>query len=104
MTAKKRKPDVVVRWTYYAGRGGDLKSVMLLTSDEWATLKQAAKDKAEVYLGEVCGKHSEVTALLRSEQFEVLTREPSEVAVVQKVIGDGSGLNIYRHLTKEEEA
>jgi hypothetical protein len=97
-------PAVVVRWTYYAGRGGDLVSMMVLTDDQWSALQRAAAGGDKVYLGEVCGKHSEVTATLKPEQFTVLTDNPEWASIVQKVIGRGMGLNIYAYVSGEVEA
>lgn len=90
------KPTRVLTWSMSFCRGGSLDAVILATDEDWALI-QSLKG-ADVYLGEVNGKHSEVSYEVDPADFVVATDKPGEVALFARVLPKGTGFGIMGDL------
>lgn len=63
-------------------RSADLTAVGVLDDEAWRKVQDHAG--ADLYFGEVAGKHSEVTWTLDPAALEVLTENPTEIALFEK--------------------
>ncbi len=69
-------------------RSAALMEVAAVTDDEWRTIQEHAN--AELYFGEVAGKHSEVRWTLDPKALEVLTENRDEIALFKRWFPMGS--------------
>lgn len=90
------KPTRVLTWSMSFRRGGTLNSVILVTEEDWSTIQSLSGQ--DVNLGEVNGKHSEVTYKVNTNDFVVATDKPTEVALFARVLPGGSGFPIMNYL------
>ena len=63
-------------------RSADLTAVGVLDDEAWAQIQDHAG--AELYFGEVAGKHSEVTWPLDPAALEILSEDETEIALFMK--------------------
>lgn len=100
---EKKQPTRVIKWNLYFSRSAPLAATFLATDEDWRLIQ--ASEGQDVYLGEVCGKHSEVSYVVRIKDFKVATEDPDEVKVFAKILPDGSGFDILsaiREVAEEE--
>ena len=69
----------VYRWNGYDGRDGEIKGVFVATEQEID--RAIGKDAC---LGEVLGKHSEVSLEIRKKDFEILAASEEVAAFVEE--------------------
>lgn len=72
-------------------RGTDLCLAAIVDEEEWKLLENKMKSNYTVYLGEVAGKHSAVNVELEENDFKILSEDPNEIAVFQKLFGNEFG-------------
>ncbi len=60
----------------------------------------------EMYFGEVLGKHSDISGVLRREALQVMTTERTDAAFIERFeeIGCATGFNPLNHIEESEEA
>ena len=59
---------------------------------------------ANLYFGEVLGKHSEIYGTLEEKDITVLSDDPKDVEVIKRLIPDGTGFNPLDYLPEDEDA
>lgn len=95
----------IVRWTYFMPRSSDLESLMILSPEDREILNQATSDERVIYLGEIAGKHSDVSVVLRCDQFEDVDCPDDFPAVAAAVFGTGtiSGIDLLGCLDDDDD-
>lgn len=96
MDAAVAQPTRVLQWSMSFWRGGSLSAVILATDEDWALIQSL--EGADVHLGEVNGKHSDVSYEVAPADFVVATDKPEEVALFARVLPDGTGTDIMSYL------
>lgn len=71
---------ILVKYSESFGRMGDLSGVFVTTQADY---DRALRGRS-VYLGEVLGKHSQVTADLNASTLRVVSDDPAVVALVEE--------------------
>lgn len=87
----------VYKFHWDCGRSGNISSVFVADSTD--VENAIGKD---IYFGEVLGKHSEIYGTLDAGDLKVLTEEPSDVALIER-LKLSTGLNPLNYLPEEEE-
>lgn len=87
----------VFKYSENFARMGSLVGVFIAELDD-----VECADGQEVYLGEVLGKHSEVSASINSETVKLVSSDPAIVALVREH-GLESGVNPIASLGDEHE-
>lgn len=78
----------IYKFSQYFGRMGELSGVFVADAADVARVM--GKD---VYLGEVLGKHSDVTVTVSTENLREISDSPVIVAFFEKELGGGVGTN-----------
>ena len=91
---------VLVEFYLDYGRMGCLDGLFVTTTEELEKLYGK-----EVYFGECLGKHSEVFATMKANQFEVKSDDPAFIEKLVEIIGDDtiSGYNPFNYLEEDDE-
>jgi hypothetical protein len=78
---------------------GNLDGLFVTTSEELEKLYGK-----EVYFGEVLGKHSEIYADMKADQFTVKSDDPAFIDKLVEIIGSNtiSGFNPFGYLEEDE--
>lgn len=63
------------------GRMGELDGLLIASTEEVRVLCEAGLD---VYFGEVLGKHSEVTGVIKSNMFKLVSESHEVIEVIEK--------------------
>lgn len=79
----------------FDSRGGCIESVFAATDDEIIKIKSKT-----IYLGEVLGKHSEISVDIEDDELEILSEDQGFIAQFEKIIGD-TGYNPLKYLNNE---
>ena len=87
----------IYKFHWYCGRQGDLNGLFLADSD--VIEKSIGK---HVYFGEVLGKHSEVEGTLDSGDVSLVSDDPNDVAVFER-LKLSTGFNPLSYMDAEEE-
>ena len=66
-------------------------SVQILTPEDMQKLQQVIDDNTVIYYGEISGKHSEVYGPLESYECKIISEDPNEIAVFEKLFGNRFG-------------
>jgi hypothetical protein len=72
-------------------RSSDIEGSFIVDNDEWDWLESL--DGNQIYLGEVAGKHSEVIFDFSLSDLEILSEDPKEIEIVQRLLGDSFGFH-----------
>jgi hypothetical protein len=88
----------LIKYVEEMGRSSSLEGIFIVTDEEFKTLEQL--DGQDIYLGEVSGKHSEVTITFEFDNVEILSEEESEINIVERLIGNDVGFR-WRHYLLE---
>lgn len=78
--AQEQQMKGLYKYTEYFGRMGHLSGVFVATRAEI----KAAKKRGTTYLGEVLGKHSEISATISDETIKLLTEDRNAIAIVEE--------------------
>ncbi len=70
----------IYRYSFYSGRGGNISGIFVAEID----LVQRSNGK-KVYFGEALGKHSNVEGNLRLSDFTLLSSEPADIEVFERL-------------------
>jgi hypothetical protein len=89
----------VYKYEQYFGRMGSLSSVFVASDEDIERLKK----RCRVYLGEVLGKHSEVTATADDKTIKVLTDDKAVVSFFVEHLGGRAGTDLLGHMRDQEE-
>jgi len=81
----RREELFLVEWVYDYGRFGSIDGLFFATGAALEDLKSACARKAEIYLGEALGKHSEIIITLDESQFE-LKADGADAATVFRIL------------------
>jgi hypothetical protein len=81
----------VIRISFEMRRSADLEEICVVDDEEWETIQKAKENGVSIYLGEVAGKHSEVTVTLDDDCLEVLSEDPKDAEVLNRLIGGHAG-------------
>lgn len=81
----------------YFGRMGSLQSVFVATDSEIKSLP------GRVYLGEVLGKHSEVSATINDETLRAISDDKKLVALFEEHLDGCVGVNLLSYAEEDEE-
>lgn len=86
------------QFSFNCGRMGDLSGLFIATQDE----VDAAMGK-EIYFGEVLGKHSEISGLLKPGNLKRIDVDQSVIETISEVLGNTwSGYNPLDYLNDTE--
>lgn len=88
----------VYKYSEDFGRHGDLEAVFV--ADPAVVERMLAR--GEVYLGEVLGKHSEVTATIDGETMKEVTADPAVIAFFEEHLGGSAGISIVGYFLDQE--
>ncbi len=86
----------IYRWGWDC-RGGTVGGLFVADSDA-----VAAADGKEAYFGEILGKHSEVAGTLEAKEFKLISDDPSDVAVFER-LQLTTGHNPFRAIAYADE-
>jgi hypothetical protein len=89
-------PTRVIKWRLDFWRSAPLTATFPATEEDWRLI-QTSEGQC-VYLGEVSGKHSDISYIVSVADFEVVTEDPSEVKVFAKILPRGAGFGIISAL------
>lgn len=91
---------VLVEFNLDYGRMGNLDGLFVTTNEELANLYGK-----EVYFGEVLGKHSDVYATMKGDQFTVKSNDPVFIDKLVEIIGSNtiSGYNPFAYIEDEAD-
>lgn len=89
----------VYKFHWDCGRQGDVRGVFIAESDKVDALIESGKT---IYFGEILGKHSEIYGSLSKSDLKVLTENPEEVALVER-LELSSGYNPLDYISEDEE-
>lgn len=88
----------VYKYAQYFGRMGSLSGVFIAEDTDVAKVRGK-----RVYLGEVLGKHSEVSATVDDKTLTMVSEDPAIVAFFGEHLGGGTGTNpIAAYLESDE--
>lgn len=87
----------------YTSRGGDLAGAFVADSYYLAKLLNGPAEERQAEFGEVLGKHSEVGVELDNSLFKLVSSDPEEVGVFEKLFPNGIGYDPRDYLSNEEE-
>lgn len=86
----------IYRYSENFRRMGELSGVFTATRDDIAAVMDTT-----VHLGEVLGKHSDITATVNSDTLKLLTEDKAAVDVVSKY-GLSAGLDLLGYVEEDE--
>lgn len=82
----------VIRIIVPMRRSADLVEVRVVNDEVWNKIEQVIKSKINVYLGEVAGKHSEVSLAFEDNNIEILSEDQNDCEVLMRLVGGHVGL------------
>lgn len=92
----------IYRFSWDCGRAGTLDGVLIADSDDVRSIVGKY-----IHFGEVLGKHSDIQGTVEEGELKLVTNDPTEVAVVQKVFrvktGTISGFSPFDYAVESEE-
>jgi len=74
---------LLVKYSEDFGRMGDAESIFVCTAEDLEALKK----RKILYLGEILGKHSSITATLTDKSLTVLSEDQEFIGKLQEVFG-----------------
>jgi len=79
------------------------KVTAVLTEEEFKRLEVAAEEEREINPGEIAGKHSDLMGTIDKSDYEVISTNQEEIAVVEKLFGKNYGaFNIMDVIDNED--
>ncbi len=85
-------PQKVIRVTVSMRRSSDLVEVSVVDDETWNKIQQVIEKKLNVYLGEVAGKHSDVSVVFEPEDIEILSEDQNDCEVLTRLVRGHVGL------------
>ncbi len=61
-------------------------SIEVLNEEDMELLRQSVINRQNVYLGEIEGKHSEVSGVIEASDFEIISENLEEIVVFEKLL------------------
>lgn len=88
----------VYKYEEYFGRMGSLDGVFVASDKDIADLKRIKR----IYLGEVLGKHSEVSATASDETIKLITDDQNVVKFFIQHLGGSTGTDLVGYMRDQE--
>lgn len=80
------------------GRGGTLSGVFIRDSYYVAEVLNRPERERTAFMGEILGKHSEVSLDLDSDRVQVVSNDPKDVEWFEKLFGSREGYDPFDYL------
>jgi hypothetical protein len=85
-------------------------SLEVLTEEDMTVLKKFVEDGDDIYLGEINGKHSEVSGPIEEHDYEIVTTDQEVIENFKKIVHPNSSFGafhmigtIYEQLEEDDE-
>lgn len=78
----------LIKFYGYMRRSAALEVIEVVNEEDWNLIQRAISEGIELYLGEIAGKHSEVTWTLENEEMTILSEDQDEIELFRKWIPD----------------
>ena len=79
----------LIKFYGYMRRSAALEVVEVVNEEDWNLIQKAIEEGKELYLGEIAGKHSDVTWTLEDEEMTILSEDQAEIDLFMKWIPEG---------------